>query len=73
MPKRTQNYETGLLERLKDPSYVMEYLKAALQNDERGEDAVFPLALRDAARANMTYDIEAVRLEQEQDPRPRSH
>ena len=73
MPKRTKNYETGLIERLKDPSYVMEYLKAALQNDEPGEDAAFPLALRDAAKANMTYDIEAVRLEQGQDPRPRSH
>jgi hypothetical protein len=73
MPKRTKNYETGLLDRLKDPSYVMEYLKAALQNDERGEDAAFPLALRDAAKANMTYDMGAVNLEHEQDRRPRSH
>ena len=66
MPKRTTSYETGLHERLKDPSYAMEYLQAALEDDEEGADAVFLLALRDVAQANhMTYIAEATGLNRE--------
>ena len=49
MPKRTKSYETDLHERLTDPAYAMEYLRAALEDDEEGADAVFLLALRDVA------------------------
>jgi probable addiction module antidote protein len=66
MPKRTKNYEIGLHERLQDPAYAMEYLQAALEDDEEGSDAVFLLALRDVARANrMTYVAEATGLNRE--------
>ena len=66
MPKRTRNYETGLHERLKDPSYAIEYLQAALEDDEEGGDAVFLLALRDVAQANhMSYVAEAAGLNRE--------
>jgi probable addiction module antidote protein len=66
MPKRTTSYETGLHEHLKDPSYAMEYLQAALEDDEEGADAVFLLALRDVAQANhMTYIAEATGLNRE--------
>ena len=60
MPKRTKSYETNLHERLRDPEYAMEYLRAALEDDDDHADAVFLLALRDVAKANhMTYVAEA--------------
>lgn len=44
----------------------MEYLRAALADDEEGADAVFLLALRDVAQANhMTYVAEATGLNRE--------
>ena len=66
MPKRTKSYESGLDERLRDPVYAKEYLRAALEDDEEGADAVFLLALRDIAKANhMTYIAEATGLNRE--------
>jgi probable addiction module antidote protein len=66
MPKRTKSYEAGLQERLQDPSYAVEYLRAALEDDEEGADAVFLLALRDVAQANrMTQVAEATGLNRE--------
>jgi probable addiction module antidote protein len=66
MPKRTKSYETGLDERLREPSYAMEYLQAAVEDDEEGADAVFLQALRDVARANhMSYVAEATGLNRE--------
>lgn len=66
MPKRTRSYEAGLMERLQDPGYAMEYLQAALEDSEEGADAVFLLALRDVARANrMTHVAEATGLNRE--------
>jgi len=66
MPKRTKSYETNLHERLRDPEYAMEYLRAALQDDDDHADAVFLLALRDVAKANhMTYVAEATGLNRE--------
>jgi probable addiction module antidote protein len=66
MPKRTKSYEAGLHERLRDPAYAMEYLRAALEDDDEHSDAVFLLALRDVARANhMTYVAEAAGLNRE--------
>jgi len=66
MPKRTVSYEAGLQERLKDPAYAVEYLRAALEDDEEGSDAVFLLALRDVAQANhMTNVADAAGLNRE--------
>lgn len=59
MPKPTKSYETKFHERLRDPAYAMEYLRAALEDDEEGAEAVFLLALRDVAQANhMTYMLQ---------------
>src|SRR5664280_2666658 len=66
MPKRTKSYEAGLHDRLRDPSYAMEYLQAALEDDEEGADAVVLQALRDVAQANhMSYVAEATGLNRE--------
>jgi probable addiction module antidote protein len=66
MPKRTKSYEVDLHERLRDPAYAVEYLRAALEDDEEHADAVFLLALRDVAKANhMTYVAEATGLNRE--------
>jgi probable addiction module antidote protein len=44
----------------------MEYLRAALDDDDEHADAVFLLALRDVAKANhMTYVAEATGLNRE--------
>jgi probable addiction module antidote protein len=44
----------------------LEYLRAALEDDDEGGDAVFLLALRDVATANhMTYVAEATGLNRE--------
>ena|ERR1017187_6765101 len=66
MPKRSKSYESGLYERLRDPVYAREYLRAALEDHDEGADAVFLLALRDIAKANhMTYIAEATGLNRE--------
>jgi probable addiction module antidote protein len=66
MPKRTKSYEPDLHERLQDPAYAVEYLRAALEDDDEHSDAVFLLALSDVARANhMTYVAEAAGLNRE--------
>ena len=48
MPKRARPYKTGLLQRLKNPSYAVEYLKAAA---ELSDDVAFCLAVCDIAEA----------------------
>jgi probable addiction module antidote protein len=66
MPKRSKSYESGLYERLRDPAYAKEYLRAALEDDDEGSEAVFLLALCDTAKANhMTYIAEATGLNRE--------
>ena len=50
MSKRTKSYEAGLYDRLRDPAYAKEYLRAALEDHDEGSDAVFLLALRDVAK-----------------------
>ena len=66
MSKRTKSYESGLYDRLRDPAYAKEYLRAALEDHDEGADAVFLLALRDIAKANhMTYVAEATGLNRE--------
>ena len=66
MLKRSKSYEPGLYERLRDPVYAKEYLRAALEDHDEGAEAVFLLALRDIAKANhMTYVAEATGLNRE--------
>lgn len=66
MPKLTQSYEEDLHQRLKDPAYAAEYLKAAIDDDEEDSDALFLLALRDVAKAHkMTQVAESTGLNRE--------
>jgi len=46
MLKKTKNYEAGLVEDLRDPHYVIEYLNAVLEDDSPGAEGRFLLALR---------------------------
>jgi probable addiction module antidote protein len=66
MPKRTRSYEEDLQQRLQDPAYAAEYLKAAIEDDEEDSDALFLLALRDVAKAHkMTRIAESTGLNRE--------
>jgi probable addiction module antidote protein len=52
MPKRTKSYESGLMERLKDPRYAAGYLNSVLEdNKDKGLEERFLIALRDVAKA----------------------
>lgn len=53
MPKRTRDYEEGLLERLRDREYAVEYLNAVLADDDSDPDptGTFLAALRMVAKA----------------------
>lgn len=46
--KRTKNYEESLLQALKDPEEALEYLNAALMNEDQ---EVFLLALKHVLKA----------------------
>lgn len=66
MPKRTKSYEADLHIRLRDPQYALQYLRAALEDDDEHSEAVFLLALRDVAQAHqMTYVADAAGLNRE--------
>ena len=47
MARKQPKYHEDLLERLKDPAYAVEYLEAALEDDDIPE--IFLLALRNVA------------------------
>jgi hypothetical protein len=49
VPKRTKSYKDGLIERLKDPVYALEFLKQAY--DVQDDLDTLELALRDVAKA----------------------
>jgi probable addiction module antidote protein len=49
MNKRKTNYHENLIESLKDPNEALEYLKAAIEEDDMPE--IFLLALRNVAEA----------------------
>lgn len=52
MPKRTRDYETDLIERLKDSKYAVEYLNASLEDSDEGAEERFLIALRQVAKAH---------------------
>src|SRR3990167_4053011 len=52
MPKKHRDYETDLLERLKDPEYAAGYLNAVLEDTDIDIKERFLLALRDVAKAH---------------------
>ncbi|OFZ82342.1 MAG: putative addiction module antidote protein [Bdellovibrionales bacterium RIFOXYD1_FULL_53_11] len=51
MPKRVRDYEADLIERLKDPKFTVEYLNAALEDEDEGTEERFLIALRHVAQA----------------------
>lgn len=52
MPKRTKDYQEGLITRLKNPKYAAGYLNAVLEDDDEGMEQRFLIALRDVAKAH---------------------
>lgn len=52
MPKRTRDYEEGLIEKLKDVEFAAEYLNASLEDSDEGADERFLIALRQVAKAH---------------------
>lgn len=52
MPKRTRDYEEGLIEKLKDAEFAAEYLNASLEDADEGADKRFLIALRQVAKAH---------------------
>ena len=57
MPKRTKQYETSLMEALKDPKEAAAYLNVHLEDDETDSEELFLLALRDVAKAQGFGDV----------------
>jgi probable addiction module antidote protein len=52
MVKQFKNYETDLIERLKDQNYAVEYLNAVLEDPSEDQQERFLMALRDVAQAH---------------------
>jgi probable addiction module antidote protein len=52
MPRRTRDYETDLIEKLKDAEFAVEYLNASLEDSEEGSGERFLMALRHVAKAH---------------------
>jgi probable addiction module antidote protein len=51
MTKRTRDYESDLVEQLKDAEFAVEYLNASLEDNDEGSDERFLMALRQVAQA----------------------
>jgi probable addiction module antidote protein len=47
-----KDYETGLIEKLKDAEFAAEYLNASLEDGDTGADERFLMALRQVAQAH---------------------
>jgi len=52
MPKRTKDYETDLIEKLKDVEFAAEYLNASMEDADEGAEERFLMALRQVAQAH---------------------
>jgi len=66
MPRKTRMYEDGLLKRLKDHEYAVDYLNAVLEDEGADQRERFLLALRDVAKAyGMTSLAEDTELARE--------
>ena len=52
MPKRVRDYEEGLIEKLKDAEFAVEYLNSSLEDSDEGADERFLMALRQVAKAH---------------------
>ncbi len=57
IPKRTRDYESDLIEKLKDPEFSVEYLNASLEDSGEGSVERFLMALRQVAQAHGMKDI----------------
>jgi len=51
MSKRVRDYETDLVEKLKDAEFAAEYLNASLEDADEGADERFLMALRQVGMA----------------------
>jgi len=51
MAKRTRDFETDLIQQLKDSEFAIEYLNASLEDSDEGSDERFLIALRQVAQA----------------------
>ena len=52
MPKRVRDYESDLIEKLKDAEFAAEYLNVSLEDSDEGADERFLIALRQVAKAH---------------------
>lgn len=52
MKPRLRDYEEGLIKKLKKPAFAVEYLNAALEDDEEGTEERFLIALNHVAKAH---------------------
>src|SRR5688572_10228797 len=52
MPKRTRIYEADLIEQLKDAEFAAEYLNASLEDEDKGSEERFLIALKHVAQAH---------------------
>jgi len=52
MSKRVRDYETDLVEKLKDAEFAAEYLNASLEDADESADERFLMALRQVAKAH---------------------
>ena len=59
MSKRTRDYESDLVDKLKDPEFSVEYLNASLEDNDEGSDERFLMALRQVAQAHGMTEIAA--------------
>lgn len=57
MPKKAKKYDEGLIESLKDPKEAAAYLNVHLEDDAKGSEELFLLALRDVAKAHGFGDV----------------
>ena len=57
MRKKVKKYDESLIESLKDPKEAVAYLNAHLEDDAKGSEELFLLALRDVAKAHGFGDV----------------
>jgi len=55
--KRTKKYDESLIDSLKDPKEAAAYLNVHLEDDSKGSEEIFLLALRDVAKAHGFGDV----------------
>ena len=57
MRKRVSDYEEGIVEKLRDAEFAVEYLNASLEDSDDGADERFLMALRQVAKAHAMTSV----------------